>query len=100
MRSACRIDDTEPAKDIVIREIDGLKIPFVSPRLLWKMKVNTHRAKDAPDIVFLRDYFADRGDLGSEVAQQPQRRAGALVAPRRRAGVRRRGGQVDPAPPK
>ncbi|MCB1228963.1 MAG: nucleotidyltransferase [Verrucomicrobiae bacterium] len=57
MRSACGIDYEEASKDIVIREVDGVPIPFASPRLLWRMKSKTHRAKDAPDLVFLRDYF-------------------------------------------
>jgi len=36
-------------------------IPFASPRLLWRMKVVTHREKDAGDIVFLRYWFAEQG---------------------------------------
>jgi len=37
-------------------------IPFASPRLLWRMKAVTHRAKDAADLVFLRYWFAERGE--------------------------------------
>jgi hypothetical protein len=44
--------------DSVVREIDGVAIPFASPRLLWRMKVNTHREKDAPDLLFLRQHYA------------------------------------------
>ena len=44
MRSAGGIDYEEAAKDVVVRELDGVPIPFASPRLLWRMKVVTHRA--------------------------------------------------------
>jgi len=62
MRSAGGIDYAEAAKDVVIREVDGVPIPFASPRLLWRMKANTHREKDAGDLVFLRHWFAARGE--------------------------------------
>jgi hypothetical protein len=62
MRSAGGIDYAEAAKDVVIRELDGVPIPFASPRLLWRMKVVTHREKDAGDLVFLRQWFAERGE--------------------------------------
>lgn len=61
MRSAGGIDYHEASKDVVIREIDGVPIPFASPRLLWRMKVVTHREKDALDLVFLREWFRERG---------------------------------------
>jgi hypothetical protein len=62
MKSACGIDYAEAAKDVVLRNLDGVVIPFASPRLLWRMKARTHRAKDAPDLVFLREYFKSRGE--------------------------------------
>lgn len=62
MRSAGGIDYAEAAKDIVVREVDGVPIPFASPRLLWRMKAATHREKDAGDLVFLRQWFAERGE--------------------------------------
>src|SRR6266850_3458840 len=62
MRTAGGIDYSEAAKDIVVREVDGVRIPFASPRLLWRMKVVTHREKDAPDLLFLRQWFAQRGE--------------------------------------
>lgn len=62
MRSAGGIDYAEAAKDVVVHEIDGVPIPFASPRLLWRMKVVTHRQKDALDLVFLRRWFAERGE--------------------------------------
>ncbi len=62
MRSAGGIDYAEAAAQAVIREVDGVKIPFASPRLLWRMKMITHRAKDAGDLVFLRYWFTERGE--------------------------------------
>jgi phosphoserine phosphatase len=62
MRSAGGIEYAEAAKDVVVREVDGVPIPFASPRLLWRMKVVTHREKDAGDLVFLRHWFAERGE--------------------------------------
>ena len=62
MRTAGGIDYAEAAKDVVVREIQGVPIPFASPRLLWRMKAVTHREKDAGDLVFLRHWFAERGE--------------------------------------
>lgn len=62
LRSAGGIDYAEAAKDLVVHEIEGVPIPFASPRLLWRMKVVTHREKDAGDLVFLRQWFAERGE--------------------------------------
>lgn len=62
MRSAGGIAYEEAAKDVVVREVDGVPIPFASPRLLWRMKAVTHREKDALDLVFLRQWFAERGE--------------------------------------
>jgi hypothetical protein len=62
MRSASGIEYAEAAKDIVIRHVQGVPIPFASPRLLWRMKVHTHREKDAGDLIFLRDYFQAQGE--------------------------------------
>jgi hypothetical protein len=62
MRLAGGIDYAEAAKDVVVRELDGVPIPFASPRLLWRMKAITHREKDAADLHFLRQWFAERGE--------------------------------------
>ncbi|MGP8201606.1 MAG: hypothetical protein ACLQU4_19120 [Limisphaerales bacterium] len=62
MRSAGGIDYAEAAKDVIVREIGGVPIPFASPRLLWRMKIVTHREKDAGDLLFLRQWFAARGE--------------------------------------
>ena len=62
MRRAGGIDYAEASKDVVVHEIQGVPIPFASPRLLWRMKACTHREKDAGDLVFLRHWFAERGE--------------------------------------
>jgi hypothetical protein len=67
LRSAGGVDYAEAAKNVVVREIDSVPIPFASPRLLWRMKVVTHREKDAGDLVFLREWFAARGEQPPEV---------------------------------
>ena len=67
MRSAGGIDYAEAVKDVVVRELDGVPIPFASPRLLWRMKAVTHREKDAPDLLFLRQWFAERGEEPPQV---------------------------------
>jgi hypothetical protein len=50
------------ARDVVVRDVDGVSIPFASPRSLYRMKVVTHREKDAVDLLFLRQWFAGRGE--------------------------------------
>ena len=66
MKSACGIDYAEAAKDVVIREVQGVPIPFASPRLLWRMKRPTRRAKDAPDLLFLQQWFQNHGQKPPE----------------------------------
>jgi hypothetical protein len=61
MGSAGGIEYEGAAKEVVVREIQGVPIPFASPRLLWRMKALTHREKDAADLVFLRYWFAEHG---------------------------------------
>lgn len=67
MRSAGGIEYEEAARDVVVHEIQGVPVPFASPRLLWRMKSVTHRAKDAADVVFLRYWFAERGETPPSV---------------------------------
>lgn len=59
MKSASGIDYAEASKDVVIREVQGVPIPFASPRLLWRMKKNTHREKDRADLAFLRQQYPE-----------------------------------------
>ena len=61
MKSASGIEYTEASSHIDYHEINGVRIPFASPLLLWRMKVKTHREKDAADLYFLRRLLAARG---------------------------------------
>ncbi len=61
MRLAGGIDYSAAAKDVVWREVDGVRIPFASPVLLWRMKSITHRERDVLDLLFLREWFASHG---------------------------------------
>ena len=67
LRSAGGIEYEEAAKEVVVREVDGVPIPFASPRLLWRMKIVTHREKDTDDLLFLRQWFAQRGEEPPQV---------------------------------
>jgi hypothetical protein len=62
MKSACGVEYDEAASQVIVREIRGTKIPFASPRLLWRMKAPTRREKDIQDLMFLREYFNQRGE--------------------------------------
>jgi hypothetical protein len=66
MGSASGIDYATAAQDVVLREVDGVSIPFASPLLLWRMKQHTQRAKDAPDLFFLRQLLEAQGILPPE----------------------------------
>ncbi len=66
LHSTCGIDYAEAAKDIVVRELQGVPIPFASPRLLWRMKKPISRTKDLSDLKFLSDLFAARGETPPE----------------------------------
>lgn len=59
MHSASGIKYLEASGEIVFRELDGVQIPFASPRLLWLMKRKTHREKDQVDLIFLRQQFPE-----------------------------------------
>lgn len=61
MESACGINYAEAAQDVEFHEIEGVRIPFASPILLWRMKIRTHREKDAADLYFLRRLLTARG---------------------------------------
>lgn len=62
MRSAGGIEYAEASQQVDVREVEGVPIPFASPRLLWRMKAVTRREKDAADLVFLRYWFGERGE--------------------------------------
>lgn len=61
MRSACGIAYDEASGMVDVVEIDGVKIPFASPRLLWRTK-DTIRDKDKVDRAFLARLLASRGE--------------------------------------
>lgn len=52
MKAACGIEFAEASPQIQWQEIEGVRIPFASPRLMWRMK-QTYREKDAYDRLFL-----------------------------------------------
>jgi hypothetical protein len=62
MKSAFGIEYAEAAKEIVLREVQGVPIPFASPRLLWRTKEPSRRPKDAEDLMFLQQYFREHGE--------------------------------------
>jgi hypothetical protein len=62
MKSACGVDYSQAVKEIVFREVQGVSIPFASARLLWRTKKTTRRAKDVEDLMFLQEYFRERGE--------------------------------------
>jgi hypothetical protein len=61
MASAGGIGFDEAEPHIVIREVQGVPIPFASPLLLWRMKCHTHREKDRGDLFFLRQLLESQG---------------------------------------
>jgi hypothetical protein len=61
MARACGHDYAAARHLVTEIEIDGVKIPFASPTLLWKTK-QTYREKDEIDRIFLRKLLIDRGE--------------------------------------
>lgn len=59
MASAGGYDYEAVSEGQIIREINGVPIPFASPRMLYKMKELTHREKDRGDLQFLRENYAE-----------------------------------------
>lgn len=66
MASAGGIDYAQASPHVVVRDVDGVAIPFAAPRLLWRMKAVTRREQDAGDLVFLRYWFEERGEAPPE----------------------------------
>ena len=54
MKAACGIEYAEASREVVIKTIADVAIPFATPRLLWRLK-QTHREKDALDRLFLQE---------------------------------------------
>lgn len=57
MIAACGIQYPEAVCEVQVFDIDGVPIPFASPKLLLRMK-QTHRAKDEEDRIFLQHKIA------------------------------------------
>ncbi len=60
MKSGCGVTYAEAVKDALIFNVEGVPIPFASPRTLWRMK-QTPRAKDVPDRLYLRELLHAQG---------------------------------------
>jgi hypothetical protein len=61
MAKASGISYEEAKGHVRVRELDGVKIPFANPDLLWRMKSRSGRPKDQGDLFFLRELFAAEG---------------------------------------
>lgn len=61
MKSACGIDYAAAAPLVDVVPIQGVSIPFASPRLLWRTK-QTLRDKDKVDLAFLARLLESRGE--------------------------------------
>lgn len=61
MASASGITYGEALEGVIIREVDGVPIPFAGPELLYRMKKRAGREKDRGDIRFLEQLFAAQG---------------------------------------
>jgi hypothetical protein len=60
MRSGCGVTYAEAIRDAIFFEINGVRVPFASPKTLWKMK-QTPRAKDIPDKLYLLQLLKAQG---------------------------------------
>jgi hypothetical protein len=60
MISACGVAYADGESEIQVFEIDGVPIPFASPKLLLRTK-QTYREKDAEDRFFLERKIAGKG---------------------------------------
>lgn len=67
MASASGITYAEALDGVIVREIDGVPIPFAGPELLYRMKKRAGREKDRGDIYFLEQIFAAQGRKPPEV---------------------------------
>jgi hypothetical protein len=54
MKAACGVEYAEASGEISLIPIEGVNIPFATPKLLWRLK-QTHREKDALDRLFLAE---------------------------------------------
>jgi len=61
MAEASGIDYFEAAEGVEVHEINGVRIPFAGPMLLYRMKMRSNREKDRGDLQYLREFFANQG---------------------------------------
>ncbi len=60
MKSGGGVTYGDAIQDAAWHEIDGVRVPFASPRTLWRMK-QTPRERDIPDRLFLRKLLEAQG---------------------------------------
>ncbi len=60
MKSGCDVTYADAIKDALVVDVEGVRIPFASARILWRMK-QTVRAKDIPDRIYLQELFRAQG---------------------------------------
>lgn len=82
MKSGCGVDYAAAIQDARILEVNGIPIPFASPKTLWRMK-QTVREKDIPDRIFLRQKLAEEGTPVGDDATPACEHAGRLNRLRR-----------------
>jgi hypothetical protein len=58
MASTSGITLDEALDGVVYHDLDGVTVPFASPKLLWRMKEKTYREKDVGDLIFLRQQYS------------------------------------------
>ena len=61
MAKASGISYEEAKSHVHVRELDGVKIPFANPDLLWRMKSRSLRPKDHGDLYSVRELFQADG---------------------------------------
>ena|SRR5436190_9952105 len=61
MKAACGVEYAEASGEISLITIEGVNIPFATPKLLWRLK-QTHREKDKLDRLFLAELLKNYSD--------------------------------------
>ena len=60
MKSGCEVTYADAITDALFFDVEGVPIPFASPKTLWRMK-QTVRAKDIPDRLYLQQLLHAQG---------------------------------------
>ena len=61
MKAACGVGYAEASGEISLVTIEGVTIPFATPKLLWRLK-QTYREKDKVDRLFLAELLKSHPD--------------------------------------